>query len=148
MIPPLNGQGILPPGQHSCDWTELITRYSTRGRRQKLTTGLLTGLQMLKQAGCRTAYIDGSFVTAKLLPNDVDVAYEAGEVELLRLRQLDPVFFDFGSQRFQQRKKYSAEFFLADTPCDPHGRTFLDFFQEDRDGSPKGILVLDLEVLP
>lgn len=148
MIPPLNDQGVLPPGRHACDWTELVTRYGTGGRRQKLIVGLLNGLQVLKRAGCRTAYIDGSFVTAKLLPNDVDVAYEAGEIELLRLRQLDPVFFDFSSQRFQQRKKYSAEFFIADTPCDLQKRTFLDFFQEDRDGSPKGILILNLEVLP
>lgn len=125
-----------------------MTRYGTGGRRQKLTVGLLNGLRVLKRAGCLTAYIDGSFVTTKLLPNDVDVAYEAGKTELFLLRQLDPVFFDFGSQRFQQRKKYSAEFFPADTPCGPHGRTFLNFFQEDRDGSPKGILVLDLEALP
>ncbi len=148
MIPSLNERGVLPPGQHPCDWTELIARYGTGGRRQKLIVGLLAGLQVLKWAGCLKTYIDGSFVTAKLHPNDVDVAYEAGETELFLLRQLDPVFFDFSSQRFQQRKKYSAEFFLADTPCDPQGRTFLDFFQEDRDGSPKGILVLNLEALP
>jgi len=87
-------------------------------------------------------------VTRKVLPNDVDVAYDAGEAELQRLRDLDPVFFDFSNRRFQQRKKYAAEFFSADTPADAQGRTFLDFFQEDRDGSPKGILVLNLETIP
>ena len=116
--------------------------------RRALRERMRTWIELGRRVGALRLAIDGSFVTTKLRPNDVDVAYEAGEVELLRLQQLDPVFFDFGSQRFQQRKKYSAEFFLADTPCDPQGRTFLDFFQEDRDGSPKGILVLDLEALP
>jgi len=147
MIPPTNDHGTLPIGQHRCDWAELVSCFGQGGRRQKLLEGLNAGLKILRQAGCRTVYIDGSFVTTKLLPNDIDVVYEAGEPELIRLLELDPILLDFSNRRFQQKKKYGTEFFLADTPCNPQGDTFLNFFQKDRDGIPKGILILNLEEL-
>ncbi len=38
--------------------------------------GLRSALESLEGAGCRTAYVDGSFVTAKELPNDFDACWE------------------------------------------------------------------------
>ena len=36
-----------------------------------------------------------------------------------------------------------GELFLADARADPMGRLFLEFFQRDRDGNPKGIIVIE-----
>jgi hypothetical protein len=148
MAPPFDARGVLPPGQHPYTWSELVEQFGIGGRRVKLLTGLLAGLSVLREAGCRTVYIDGSFVTEKLRPNDVDVAYEASDDTLLKIQALEPVILDFGSQRFAQKRKYGTEFFLADTPCDSQGHTFLEFFQQDRDGQPKGIVILELRSLP
>ena len=38
--------------------------------------GLKAALENLRNAGCRTTYINGSFVTRKAIPNDYDVCWE------------------------------------------------------------------------
>ena len=38
-----------------------------------------------------------------------------------------------------------GEMFVAGGPADLAGRTFLQFFQEDREGNPKGIVAFDLQ---
>ena len=57
-------------------WTETITAYGTSLWRLQLLAGLKAALDNLKAAGCRRAYIDGSFVTAKEHPGDFDACWE------------------------------------------------------------------------
>jgi hypothetical protein len=65
MIPPLDPQtGALPPGIHVATWAEIFTRYGYNPRRRRLLTGLAFALAGLRDAGCRRAYLGGSFVTA------------------------------------------------------------------------------------
>ena len=100
---------------------------------------------MLKQAGCSRIYIGGSFVTNKEFPGDFDVCWESQGVDRALLKQIDPVFFDMSNQRANQKAKYGGELFRANTIADPmSGKTYLDFFQEDRNGNPKGIIAIDL----
>jgi len=47
---------------------ELVERFGTNERRREILAGLLRALQALKAAGCRRAYVDGSFVTSKEVP--------------------------------------------------------------------------------
>jgi hypothetical protein len=42
-----------------------MTRYATSTHGRQLLGGLLDALRSLKTAGCDTAYLDGSFVSAK-----------------------------------------------------------------------------------
>src|ERR1700677_924888 len=70
MIPKFDERGNLPPGIHHATWSEIVTRYATSTRRRDLLDGLLDALRSLKAAGCATAYLDGSFVTAKAHPDD------------------------------------------------------------------------------
>ena len=56
--------------------------------------------------------------------------------------------FTFDDARRAQKTKYGGELFFADSRADPAGTTFLDFFQLDRSGQPKGIVALDLGGLP
>jgi hypothetical protein len=61
---------------------------------------------------------------------------------------LDPVLLDFSDGRAAQKARYGGELFPAELPEKDSGRTFLEFFQTDREtGKPKGIIVLDLETL-
>lgn len=51
----------------------------------------------------------------------------------------------FDNDRASQKAKFFGELFLADLEADPMGTIFRDFFQRDRDGRSKGIIVIELE---
>lgn len=56
------------------------------------------------------------------------------------------MFFDFDYERAAQKARFGAEFFPAQVPEGITGKTFLEFFQVDRDtGEPKGIIELLLD---
>lgn len=145
MIPPFDERGNLPPGIHEADWDELETRFNGSARRVELLAGLREALVALREAGCRTAYIDGSFITAKEEPDDFDGCWDAVGVDA---SLLDPVLLDFAHPRTAQKERFGGELFPAADSADPEsGARFLDFFQRDRDGERKGIVRIDLEDL-
>ena len=61
------------------------------------------------------------------------------------VQRLDPVLLDFANGRAVQKARFGGELFPAQTPNGPSGKTFLEFFQIDKQtGDPKGIIALDL----
>jgi hypothetical protein len=59
--------------------------------------------------------------------------------------RLDPIFLDFSNARARQKQRFGGELFPADLPEGASGRTFLEFFQIDREtGAAKGIIAIDL----
>ncbi len=99
-------------------------------------------LENLRDAGCRTAYIDGSFVTRKAIPNDYDTCWEDASVDPAIL---DPVLLIFDPGRATQKAKDMEELFPASVTADADGLSFLEFFQTDREtGRAKGIVAMDL----
>lgn len=144
MIPEFDEHGNLPPGVHRATWGEVVTRYATSTHRRDLLEGLLDALRSLRAAGCTTAYLDGSFVTAKVKPGDFDVCWEPEGVVFDRL---DPELRNM--ERAAQKVRYGGELYPADWPADPDGRTILRYFQRDTlTKQPKGIVAIDLGGLP
>ena len=74
MIPPFRADGYLPEGLHLASEAEATFRFggSTRHRRM-LILRLRKWIELSRQIGARRLLIDGSFVTAKREPNDIDV---------------------------------------------------------------------------
>ena len=145
MLPDFNQAGLLPPGIHWANWDELAQRYGRNPWRRSLLAGLRAALENLRDAGCGTAYIDGSFVTDKEYPNDYDACWEEAGVDPYLL---DLVLLTFDHGRATQKAKYLGELFPVTAVADAEGLSFLEFFQMDRDtGEPKGIVVIDLEEL-
>lgn len=143
MIPAFTAYGLLPQGIHQATLEELLERFGGNERREQLLTGLTEALRLLRAAGCRRVYINGSFVTSKESPNDIDVCWDIQGVDV---DALDPVFFDFDNGRAAQKARFGAEFFPAQVPEGITGRAFLDFFQVDRQtGEPKGIIEIELD---
>jgi hypothetical protein len=141
LIPDFDSRGLLPQGMFRASWQEIEKRFGGNRQRNRLLRGLKDALDSLQVAGCRCVYIDGSFVTAKQWPNDVDVCWDVDGVDPIAL---DSVFFDFSNGREAQRTKFGAEFFPAQAP--QRLKTFLDFFQIDKiTGRPKGIIELRLD---
>lgn len=147
MIPPFDpSTGNLPPGIHLATWDEFVARYGYTPHHLTLLAGLKAALDALRVAGCFRAYIDGSFVTAKVAPGDFDACWERASVDATRL---DPVLLTFSHRRAAQKAKFGGELFPADVPADTVGSRFVDYFQRDKaTGAPKGIVALDLGGLP
>src|SRR6266511_3576635 len=143
MIPPVDSEtGNLPPGVHEANWEEAVARYGYNAHRLRLLAGMLAALDALRSAGCRRAYINGSFVTAKEEPADFDGCWELAGVDLDRL---DVVLGTFGYRRRAQKEKYGGELFPAEWQADLAGTRFVDFFQQDKEtGLEKGIIAIDL----
>jgi hypothetical protein len=72
MIPAPNAIGELPPGMHLATLAEVEAVFVTTPRRRRLFEGLRLAIQNLHAAGVRRVFIDGSFVTTKADPNDID----------------------------------------------------------------------------
>ncbi|HSS52714.1 MAG TPA: hypothetical protein VLX28_27550 [Thermoanaerobaculia bacterium] len=143
MIPPFDAAGNLPPGIHWASWDEVAERFGTSQVRIELLDGLKRALRSLLEAGCRTLYVDGSFVTSKEVPGDFDACWDPQDVDGDRL---EPVLLDFTNRRAAQKAEYRGELFPSVSFADPAGNTFLEFFQIDRrTGEPKGIVAIDLK---
>ena len=130
---------VLPPGVHIATIEEIEDRYATSGHRKNLFLGFNKGVIALRNAGCKTIFLDGSFVTEKPLPVDYDVCWDPIGVDIAKL---DPVFLDFSDMRKKQKEIFYGEFFPSTLLAD--GRHFfLDYFQIDRHtGNAKGIICL------
>ena len=145
MLPDFDHEGRLPPGIHLATWAEVVARFGGNPRLQELLDGLERALGVLRSAGCRRVYLDGSFVTNKPTPGDYDLAWEPTNVDVALLLRLDPAFGVFDAGRAAQKAKYGGEFFPSSANEAFTGRTFLDFFQTDKEtGVAKGIVALDL----
>jgi len=98
-------------------------------------------LNALRQAGCRRAWVDGSFVMDKPEPRDFDGCWDVTGADWALV---DPVLLDFGPGRLAQKRRFGGEMFFSDARAAALGTPFVEFFQRDRDGRPKGIIVIDL----
>lgn len=143
MIPDFDENGNLPPGIHWTDWDEFVARFATTPRRNRMMEGLKQAMEQLKSAGCRTIYINGSFVTSKPNPNDFDACWESQGVDMDYLRLYAPRLYNY-FDREGQKAKYRGELFCCDQPVGNYGNTSLDFFQSDRLQNFKGIIAIDL----
>jgi hypothetical protein len=128
-IPAFNELGYLPPGIYEVSWLELMKRFAVNPQRRRLATGLAAALRKLAIAGCRRVVIGGSFVTSKEYPNDFDGWYESFGLDL-----------DILDALFLEDVESQMEVFGGTLFSPP---SYEGFFQTDREGRPKGVIVLD-----
>lgn len=94
MIPPLRSDGTLPPGTHAASLDELLATYSARNpQRQMLNDSLAEVVAQLWRLDPNLLIlVDGSYVTGKAEPNDIDLLVITATYNELSLRQyLDQV---------------------------------------------------------
>lgn len=143
MIPEFDDRGLLPEGVHYATWNEIQGRFAITPHRRHLTGLLAKLVRHLKEAGCRTLYIDGSFVTDKAVPNDYDACWDIVGVKHDRL---DPLLLRADEEgKVEMAAKYGGDIRLAGLSFGDFDGIFLEFFQTDREGRRKGIVALSLE---
>lgn len=141
-IPRFDRHGNLPPGEHRATWVEFSARFGYNRRRAKLVAMIKAWLEQVQAAGCRTAYIDGSFVCAKAEPGDFDACWDVTGVNRARI---DPRLLDLSEAgRAEIKRVYGGDIFPDRAVAPGSILAFVRMFQIDRDGRAKGIVRFDL----
>lgn len=79
-IPPFLENGFLPEGLHSSDLAEVEDRFGRSSvRRRELFERLVFFVDLARHSSAIKILIDGSFVTAKSEPGDVDLVIRLGQ---------------------------------------------------------------------
>jgi hypothetical protein len=137
---------VLPAGIHQASLNDVAAAFATTAWRQELFNGLVDAAGRLLLARCATVYLDGSYVSGNPKPGDFDACWDPNGVDQTLL---DPVFLQFANGREAQKRAFKGEFFPSSMICTDVGRTFVDFFQEDRfTGKRKGIISIPLAADP
>lgn len=79
-------------------------------------------------------------MTAKDEPADFDACWDTEGVDL---DALEPILMEFSHSRAAQKARFGGELFPNVTE-EGSGLVFADFFQGERDGGRKGIVVLQI----
>jgi len=135
--------GNLPKGIYVMTIEEFEFKFGYNDYRKKLIEGLKKGMLHLKDCGCKTIFVDGSFVTTKELPGDFDACWDANGVDIAKLKNHYGTILDFTDERKNQKSMYFGEFFPAQVPADGY-MLYIHFFQKDKDNNPKGIVQINL----
>jgi hypothetical protein len=147
MIPPFNESTFLPPGIYLVTIDEFKERFVYGNRRNEIFLGLLRLISDLKEIGCNVIYVDGSFVSSKERPGDVDICWELVDNPdfLLFAENKHPILFMMQGKRLEQQNKYCADIFPANIIELSSGLLFLDYFQKIKHtNEPKGIIKIEL----
>ena len=146
-IPALNQDGLLPEGIHDCTLEEIKARFGSfqaTDQRQRLLARLESFLAEVRAAGLvRSVLVDGSFVTSKADPQDIDlVVVVAADHDFAA--DLSPAAYNSLSKR-QVYRRHGFDLLVARDDSEELGR-YVRFFQQIRfePGRTKGILRLKL----
>ncbi len=127
-IPPLQEDGLLPPGLYLADMDEIEERFGKgTSRRKDLFIRLRLFVELARHCGALRILVDGSFVTSKPEPGDVDVVIWLGAkyFELLEHNDGEAILleemFDGGEPQ---------EIFMVDT--EPKWNGWVEFFSQIR----------------
>jgi hypothetical protein len=138
-IPQLEDSGYLPEGDHEATLDEVELVFGSAGfKRRELMGNLKEIAEELWGLGVSMIWIDGSFISAKRRPDDVDVIYVCPD-------EGDPA--SWGRLSPSQRKWLESNYgiHLWEYPSEGrHGgrmgrhQTIKEFFETDADGVAKG----------
>jgi len=133
-IPELNASGYLPAELHDCTLSEIRWRFGifrTSDQRPSLFTRLEDLVQAMQTSGLfEVLLVDGSFVTAKPAPNDIDL------VAVLRPghnfeRDLPMSEYTLVS-RTLLRRRFGFDVVIAEQESQLY-RTYVEFFSRVRE---------------
>lgn len=128
------------------DWGPFVTRFGWNARRRFLIGGMQRALSNLRSAGCTAAIVDGSFVSVTDEPRDFDLAFDPVGVNGALV---DPVLRRHDDQRKAMKAKYFGDIFpWGAVACATTRLIYRDFFQRDRSGVAKGVVLLNVTLVP
>ena len=142
MIPDFRDDGYLPEGLHVATDAEITFRFGTSTiQRRRLTLQLRRWIELARIVGAKRLFIDGSFVTAKPDPNDIDAVVWLPEDFAERASGGDLEAIELETMLLTRRPE---EIFAAEDRLD--WDDWLEFFGRTReaDGRRKGLVEVEL----
>lgn len=123
-------------------YEEFKKHFGTNPKRMQQINNALVFFMIFNSCNCKTVYIDGSFVSKKEYPEDIDLCFDITDLDEEKLKREFPSFFDPNQlgKIHKETKCHILFFSTKDT-------TLLDLLKKDRDGNPKGLVKLDLKDL-
>jgi Family of unknown function (DUF6932) len=137
-----NSQGSLHE-TITLKYEELILHFGTNPKRFQQIANALQFFRIFHSCGCEVVFIDGSFVSKKKYPEDIDLCFEISNIDAGKLEREFPEFFDLNEMGRIHRDLH-CHIFTFDKK---HTRLF-DMLSEDREGNAKGFVKLNLKDLP
>lgn len=143
MIPDFDKRGNLPPGIYEVTFSEVIQHFggSISLKRSSLTKNLKEFVNFAKLYALKI-YIDGSYVTNRLSPSDVDLLVIFPHKFLH-----EPSHERTRLSKFQKDREHNKLHIFphAEGRDDQKTLEMLEWFMTDRQGNPKGIISLKLK---
>jgi hypothetical protein len=146
-IPDYKEGGTLPPGVHLCTLEEIkerFGRFRISDRRSRLYRQLVEYVALARTSGeVQALIIDGSFVTEKVEPGDIDLIVVLRR-DLLSEPELLPRVYNVVSSR-RVRKRFELDPTVVRDESEELWKQ-VDFFSQVRGqpGARKGLLRVDL----
>jgi len=141
-IPPFRPDGYLPEGVYVCSEAEVIFRFgSARRRRRRLILRLRRWVALARQVGATRLLVDGSFVTEKAEPHDIDTVILLPQDFHQQLAQEYEPALELEEMLLTRRPE---EIFAAED--EPDWAEWVAFFSRtrERDGRRKGLVEIRL----
>src|SRR5215212_794325 len=92
-----------------------------------LLSGLERALALMGRCGIERVYLDGSFVTDKDRPGDIDGCYDVPRGA--DLEAMYPIWPFTWPNRLASKARFGAEMFPSGAPATASGEPFLSFFK-------------------
>ena len=142
MIPPFRADGYLPEGLHRASEAEVTFRFgSANRRRRRLILRIRRWIELARQVRAHRFLVDGSFITAKTEPNDVDATvFLPNDFQAQVERGLDPAL-ELEEMLLTRRPE---EIFAAEDALD--WNEWIEFFSRTREADQrrKGLVEIEL----
>ena len=138
------GTGYLPPGLHKSTVAEIRQHLGFTLKRRQLIASLEQAARWLFGAGVTDLRIDGSFVTEKPEPGDIDGFWVLDE--RVRVEAIPPLLLDFstvpdptsGKPKFPMWFQMGIELYVHPHMGGFEAGDLPEFFSHSRDGTPRG----------
>ena len=132
----------MPSGVHDATLEELRDKLGWGQRRKNLLDGLEIALRLMGNCGIKRVYLDGSFVTDKNRPGDIDGCYDIPPCT--NLSAMYPIWPWTFPNRAVSKAMFGVELAPSRAPATSSGEPFISFFQKDRQGRRRGIVSIKL----
>ena len=123
----------------SLTYEEFVQHFGTNQQRMEQIQNSLPYFRIFHSCGLRIVYVDGSFVSKKKYPEDIDICFDITGISEERIKSVFPKFWDI-NERGRIRRDLKCHIFTF-TQEDTES---FDLLSTDRDYNPKGLIILDL----
>lgn len=143
MIPQFDSQGFLPQGLHDTSIQEIRSALGFTPQRSRLIDGLDRFVHVWNESGfVDYAVIDGSFVTSKPEPGDIDMLLIPIDGAFLSVNFMD-LSLSYADDRDFTKAEFGCEAFVVYGGGGDNLREWIRFFSHDRQGNVRGLLRLE-----